>query len=350
MLFLALSKLQEANADLRSVLNGGYRRGSKVYRCTTHGKKVDVEALDAFCAVAVAGLKELPDTLASRAIILRMKRRAPDEDIEPFRHRYHGPEAKPIKEELEEWCEEHEGNLIGAEPEMPTGIEDRAADCWEPLLAIADEAGDDWPDRAREAAVYLTKAHVDDLTKGVELLAHIREAFGDADKLHTAALLQKLCNRDESPWLEANYGKPLTDRGLAVQLKPYGIKSKPVRIGDVVLRATRCLGRDRGQPTQQRALYSLADDINRRAPRLACEAGRTADTCGPGAIVRVLRQHGHVVYANAVACTKKAINVGLPFSSGLCPLCPRKRTFGLPASMSAVCHEATFCRVRARRA
>ena len=32
------------------------------------------------------------------------------------------------------------------------------------------------------------------------------------------------------------YGKPLNDRGLAVRLKPYGVKSKPVRIGDVVLK------------------------------------------------------------------------------------------------------------------
>ena len=152
----------------------------------TNGKKIGVEALDAFCAVAVAGLKELPNTIASRAIIIRMKRRAPDEGVTPFRHRYHGPEAKPIRETLEDWCEEHEENLIGAEPEMPPGIEDRDADAWEPLLAVADEAGDDWPERARDAAVYLTKAHVDDLTKGVELLAHIREAFGDADKLHTS--------------------------------------------------------------------------------------------------------------------------------------------------------------------
>ena len=142
------AKAQEANADLRSVLNGGYRRGAKVYRCVTNGKTIGIEALDAFCAVAVAGLRELPDTIASRAIIVRMKRRAPDEVVTPFRHRYHGPEAKPIREELEEWCEEHEANLIGAEPEMPPGIEDRDADAWEPLLAVADEAGDDWPERA----------------------------------------------------------------------------------------------------------------------------------------------------------------------------------------------------------
>ena len=228
------AKAQEANADLRSVLNGGYRRGAKVHRCTTHGKTVGIEALDAFCAVAVAGLRELPDTIASRAIIIRMKRRAPDEVVTPFRHRYHVPEAKPIREALEEWRDEHEANLIGAEPEMPPGIEDRDADAWEPLLAVADEAGDDWPERAREAAAYLTRSHIDDLTKGVELLSHVREAFGDEDKLHTSILIQRLCNRDESPWMEINYGKQLNERGLAVRLKPYGIKSKDVRIGEVV--------------------------------------------------------------------------------------------------------------------
>jgi Protein of unknown function (DUF3631) len=222
------AKAQEANVDLRSVLNGGYRRGAKVYRCTTNTKKkIGIEALDSYCAVAVAGLRDLPDTLASRAIIIRMKRRAPDEDVTPFRYRYHVDEAKPIREEIEEWAKEHEGDLIGAEPEMPSGIEDRDADAWEPLLAIADEAGEDWPERAREAAVYLAKAHVDDLTtKGVELLRHIKEAFGEDDRLHTAVLLQSLCNRDESPWMEVNYGKPLNERGLALRLKPYGVRSK----------------------------------------------------------------------------------------------------------------------------
>jgi hypothetical protein len=87
-------KAQEANTDLRSVLNGGYRRGAKVHRCVTHGKKVETEELDAFSAVAVAGLRTLPDTLASRSIFIRMKRRSPDEYVEPFRHRYHADEAK----------------------------------------------------------------------------------------------------------------------------------------------------------------------------------------------------------------------------------------------------------------
>jgi Protein of unknown function (DUF3631) len=103
--------------------------------------------------VAVAGLRDLPDTLASRSIFIHMKRRSPDERVEAFRHRYHSGEAKPIKEALVEWCEEHQAELIGAEPQMPQGIEDRAADSWEPEIAIADAAGGDWPQRARAAAV-----------------------------------------------------------------------------------------------------------------------------------------------------------------------------------------------------
>ena len=54
------SKAQEANADLRSVLNGGYRRGAKVHRCVTNGKKIEIEELDAFAAVAVPASGDCP--------------------------------------------------------------------------------------------------------------------------------------------------------------------------------------------------------------------------------------------------------------------------------------------------
>jgi hypothetical protein len=221
------AKVQEANTDLRSVLNGGYRRGAKVYRCNTSGKKVEVEELDAFAAVAVAGLRQLPDTLASRSIFIQMRRRSPDEEVQPFRHRYDAVQAKPIMEALVEWCALHNAGPV--EPELPPSIKDRAADCWEPLLTVADEAGGDWPTRARAAAVHLTQRATDEsMTAGVELLAHVRDAFGNEQHLPTVTLLERLRDRDESPWRDIR-GKPLDDRGLAKRLKPYGIKSKTVR-------------------------------------------------------------------------------------------------------------------------
>ena len=114
------AKAQEANLDLRSILNGGYRRGAKVHRCVTHGKKIETEELDAFAPVAVAGLRDLPDTLASRSIMIRMKRRAPDEVVEPFRYRLHVAPAERIRDDLVEWCEEH-AEAIGKQRACPSG-------------------------------------------------------------------------------------------------------------------------------------------------------------------------------------------------------------------------------------
>jgi len=225
------SKAREANAELCGYLNSGYRRGAKAYRCALNGNKVEPEQFDAFAAVAVAGLKDLPDTLASRTIFIRMKRRAPDESVESFRHRYHPPQAKPKAEALARWCAQHKDEIAVAKPELPAGIEDRTADCWEPLLAIADAAGEEWPQRAREAAIFLSARAADEtLSNGVELLQHIKEAFGGEEKLTTKQMLERLIGRHESPWSDI-YGKPLNDRGLSKRLKNFGIKSKDVAVG-----------------------------------------------------------------------------------------------------------------------
>jgi hypothetical protein len=77
------------------------------------------------------------------------------------------------------------------------------------------------PDEEKEQ---LSGAAKDDsLTSGVELLAHIRDAFLEAEKIWTTTLLQRLCDREESPWADIR-GKALGDRGLADRLRPYGIK------------------------------------------------------------------------------------------------------------------------------
>lgn len=227
-------KAQEANADLRSVLNGGYRRGAKVHRCVTGSKRITSEEMDAFAPVALAGLRELPDTLGSRAIIIRMRRRAPGEQVAPFRQRYVRDEAQPIFDALEEWCVMHAAAL--ADPVMPEDLGDRQTDIWEPLIAIADLAGGDWPARARAAAIALSAATKEEtLTPGVELLAHICEAFGEDRHLATTILLERLHNRDESPWRDIR-GRPLDDRGLARRLRPYGIHSRNLRIGGRVVK------------------------------------------------------------------------------------------------------------------
>ena len=73
------------NEEIRGLLNAGHRRGAVAGRCVVRGKTVETEEIPAYCAVALAGLGWLPDTLMSRSIVIRMRRRAPTETVKPSR-------------------------------------------------------------------------------------------------------------------------------------------------------------------------------------------------------------------------------------------------------------------------
>jgi hypothetical protein len=112
-------------------------------------------------------------------------------------------------------------------------LEDRAADTWEPLIAIADLAGSDWPARARDAAATMTQAEAlqeEDTAAGVRLLADLRQVFtaAEAEALYTSTILEALHRLEDGPWADW-YGRPLATRELARLLRPYQVESKNVR-------------------------------------------------------------------------------------------------------------------------
>jgi hypothetical protein len=72
-LFGAKAKEHE---EVRGMINAGHRKGAVAGRCVVRGKVVATEELPAYAAVALAGLDDLPDTMMSRSVIVRMKRRA----------------------------------------------------------------------------------------------------------------------------------------------------------------------------------------------------------------------------------------------------------------------------------
>jgi hypothetical protein len=226
------------NEDVRGMLNAGHRRGATALRCVVRGKEVSVEEFPAYCAVALAGLGDLPDTLMTRSVVIRMRRRAPGETVEPFRHRLHAAEGHDLRDQLAEWADRIRSDVQDAWPTIPDGIEDRNADVWEPLLAVADAAGGDWPERARVAAVALVaQSQEKALTLGVQLLADLRQVFSTTtdDHLGTDDLLHALVALDESPWGDLR-GKELDPRGLSRRLSQYGVKSRNVRVGDRVVK------------------------------------------------------------------------------------------------------------------
>lgn len=224
-------KAAKENEDLRALLNAGYRRGATVVRCVGEGKKMTVKRFPVFAATALAAIGDLPDTIESRGIVVPMRRRAPDENVAPFRRRHAETEAEDVRDWLQQWSEYQADHL--QEPAMPDGIADRAADIWEPLLAVADLAGDDWPERARCAAVKVVKGRVaEDASTGVRLLADIKALLNGHDRMSSASLCGHLNSLDESGWATWNGGKGITQRDLAKRLKAYGVESKVIRLED----------------------------------------------------------------------------------------------------------------------
>lgn len=223
--------------DLRALLNAGHRKGATIPRCV--GPRHDVVKFPVFAAVALAGLGDLPDTLMSRSVIIRMRRRAPGERVEPFRRRLHEMDGASLSGRLADWANHVRSVVADAWPVMPAGVEDRPADVWEPLLALADAAGEHWPTTARAACVELCKvAESREASLGVRLLTDLRGVFGESDRLPTEAILDALHKLDEAPWGDLR-GKPLDPRGLARRLRQYEVSSTKVKVDGKSLQGYR---------------------------------------------------------------------------------------------------------------
>jgi uncharacterized protein DUF3631 len=91
-------------------------------RCIIRGKEVLTEELPAYCAVAVAGLGNLPDTILTRSVIVRMRRRSLNETVKPFRRRVEEAEVTRLRECLSAWSDSARESLTGAWPTLPDGI------------------------------------------------------------------------------------------------------------------------------------------------------------------------------------------------------------------------------------
>jgi Protein of unknown function (DUF3631)/Domain of unknown function (DUF3854) len=227
------------NEDIRGMLNAGHRKGAVAGRCVVRGKIIETEELDAYCAVMLAGLDDLPDTLMSRSVVVRMQRRAPSEPVEPWRPRVNGPDAHALRDRIAAWAASVKEAATDVWPEMPPGVQDRNADVWEALLAVADLAGGHLPTTSRVAAVTAVTVSTSGAPSlGVMLLRDIRDVFNKLDVCNcvTDQLLADLRGIEESPWAVIRKGEPLNASGLARRLGKYGIGPKAIRDGNQVFK------------------------------------------------------------------------------------------------------------------
>ncbi|HYU57796.1 MAG TPA: DUF3631 domain-containing protein [Actinomycetota bacterium] len=269
--------------DLRALLNAGYRLGADVARCELVGRKVEVRRYSAFGPKVLAGIGSLPDTIADRSIPIRLRRRARGEAVARFRFREARAETEDLRDALAAWAAWAVEQLVEARPSVPPELNDRAADGWEPLLAIADAAGGEWPTAARAAAVELHSAEDEgDETFGVQLLADVARVFEatGSDRISTAELVEALKEHGEGPWAEWwSRSEDLRGPGhrIARLLRPYGISSKKIRAGDRTAQ-----GYEAGQFADAWARYLPVPVFREKGTEHRNTAGRRPYSTGTG--------------------------------------------------------------------
>jgi hypothetical protein len=233
----ALGSDKEYSEALRGILNEGFRRGGNFRK--VEGKNHQLRVFQVFGAKAIAGIGRIPDTVASRSIVIEMRRKTPAESVEPFRQREVRAASRPLAESLQAWASSERLYLLReARPLLPHELNDRQKDITEPLLAIADLAGGEWPKRLRQALVVLFGSTAsDDDSIGVMLLRDIRSIFEECEGggpkqkgMHSADLAAALCQLEGRPWAEWAKGRGMDANRLAKQLKKYGISPQSIRL------------------------------------------------------------------------------------------------------------------------
>jgi hypothetical protein len=288
-------KVAEQNEEFRGLLNAGHQRGRPALRCV--GPQQTPTEFPSFAMAALAGIGDLPDTITDRAVNVTMRRRRADERVSQFRTRRDGPILADLRDRLAEWGAASVAKLADAEPAMP--VEDRAADTWEPLVAVADLVGGTWPERARRACLVLTaeSEEADEETSlATKLLADVRDIFTtrNVSFLPSADLVHALKAVDESPWDDFDFNA----NKLAYRLKHFGVKpqrnaagtARGYRLEDLHDAFTRYL---RQEPSGD---VNAAPDLHRRSdalepsdtPGRQTTTGRQKETAGQTSNGRVL--------------------------------------------------------------
>lgn len=218
------------NEELRGILNAGHTRDS-AYIVRVVGDDHTPKMFNVWGAKAIAGIGHLADTIMDRSVILELRRKMPHENVERLRHAEPGL-FDDLAAKFARSADDHREAIRKSRPNLPTTLNDRAQDNWEPLLAIAEVAGGDWPALARQAAVKLSGTN-DGGSVSNELLADIQEIIQGKGltRISTADLIKDLCADEEKPWATYNRGRQIAPRQVASKLKSYGVLSQTIRIG-----------------------------------------------------------------------------------------------------------------------
>ena len=223
---------KERAIEIRGVVNSSHcRADAQVIRNVPVADGYEPRAFSTWAPMALAYIKHVDDQIRDRSVIIPMQRKAPGQTVAQLRLDQDQGFGE-LARKAARWAPDNLEALRRADPDVPRELNDRAADNWRPLLAIADRAGGNWHDRARAAAIALSLDADDEDTIGVDLLRDLWAVFDalSANRLLSSTIVAKLAEMEGRPWAEfGRTGKPITTHQLARLLKPFKVSPGSVR-------------------------------------------------------------------------------------------------------------------------
>ena len=214
---------------LRGLLNTGYTRSGRATRLVPQGNQWVTKQFKTWSPKCLAGIGDhLPDTLRTRSIVIRLKRKKADEPVARFFLRDATAEAAELGASWPGWAAHNVADLEHDRPTAAAGLTDRAEELWTPIFAIFDRSGSVWATRGRDAATALSgSANAPDDDINIELLRDIHMVWAnDIPFISTQNLLSDLHASEERPLNTWSRGQPMTARALSLRLELFGIYSR----------------------------------------------------------------------------------------------------------------------------
>ena len=226
----ASSQLSTINAQSSAVsstfnqqpLTFNHESGLKKYSC--------------WCPKVIAMIGQVPDTIADRSIVVKMSRKLVSETCAPLAELY----TVTIKSKCARFAADNSQSIAGTAKIRGEGLNDRAADTFDPLYVIARLAGPEWEAKLHAAALALTFS-AQAVSFGNELLLDIFSIFliSDKEKLFSRNLAHTLRDGVSGMKSFALKYSAINEYRISQILRPYGIKPVAIRIGSEVNKGYR---------------------------------------------------------------------------------------------------------------
>lgn len=157
---------KEQKSELISLLNAGFQRGSQAPRMESRNREFEVVYFNAYSPKAMAGIKNIVDTLEDRSFKVGMARKKKSEAVKRFNLRSLNSHIEKIREDCFIWALRYAEDVVEvygheSDSKFPgtESLDDRLKDILEPLLSIASiiDAQDDKPAQITKNLIELVR-------------------------------------------------------------------------------------------------------------------------------------------------------------------------------------------------